>query len=291
MSSTVNDWNPFSRRDSYTDSAISKYRIWTSVSFLVSAISTCLYVLHPPGSAHSIWWWNHHYRTAFSLNSVIVNIYWAVMFINQATYMSGLWTDRTSSTSTNAAALGSHFIINNILNFFFVILFANGHFLTALLVQIINLFNLSALYHRHNSYARWMHWPVVSGPLAWTIFAILWTGAIVVPWGNSTVLRILGNIAIWALLPIGLYFLAVFSDYTMGFSLAVLTWALAMGQFLEKLVSLQWIFAFVIMGLLFIASFMVAVPAWTGRRVAWLGSDANADNEGERRPLIPDQQV
>ncbi|KAL5596821.1 hypothetical protein BROUX41_006495 [Berkeleyomyces rouxiae] len=295
MSSTANDWNPFVRRERYSDSAIVKYRTWTSVTFLLSAVGTCLYVLHPPfngsGNAHRIWWWNHHYRTAFSLNPVIVNIYWIVMLINQASYMSGLWMNRDSPTNTNAAALGSHFITNNILNFLFVVLFAYGHFLTALIVLIINLFNLSALYHRHNSYARWMHWPVVAGPLAWTIVAILWTGAIVAPWGNSTVLRIMGNIAIWALVPIGMYFLVAFGDYTMGFSLGVLTWALAMGQIMEKLVSLQWVFAFVIMGMLFVASFMVAVPAWTGRRMAWLGSNESADAEGERRPLIPDQQV
>ncbi|KKA28537.1 hypothetical protein TD95_002240 [Thielaviopsis punctulata] len=297
--SSLAEWNPFQRRSSYSDSEIMQYRIWTAVSFLLSAVTTLAYVLHPlDSSAHPIWWWNKQFRTAFTLNPVIVSVYWLALYVNQASYLSSLWNASANETAIQGAALGSHFIVNNILTFVITLLFSHGHFLSALILQIINLFNLTVLYHRHRNYARWLHWPVVSGPLAWTIIAILWTGAIVAPWSDALILRIMGNVAIWAILLIGLFFLGVYGDYTMGFSLAVLTWALAMGQFWEKIIALQWIFAFVIMGVLFLASFAVAIPIWTGRQVAWLnGAEeqgriaASQGSEGERRPLIGEQQA
>lgn len=71
-----------------------------------------------------------------------------------------------------ACAVGSHFIANNLLHFAFVMLFVRSHFVWAELILIINFFNLSSLAFRHHSYPRFIHTPVVSGPLAWTFVAI-----------------------------------------------------------------------------------------------------------------------
>jgi Fungal protein of unknown function (DUF1774) len=68
----------------------------------------------------------------------------------------------------------------------------------------------------------------------------------------------------------------------MGFSLSVLSAAIGVSQFLRQVIALQWIFAFIIMALLFIATVVVAVPAWTGREIKWKRSS----DEGERAPLL-----
>ena len=69
----------------------------------------------------------------------------------------------------------------------------------------------------------------------------------------------------------------------MGFSLSVLSAAIGVAQFLRQVIALQWIFAFVIMAILFIATVTVAVPAWSGKEFKWKRS-SNAD--AERAPLL-----
>jgi hypothetical protein len=51
----------------------------------------------------------------------------------------------------------------------------------------------------------------------------------------------------------------------MGLSLSVLTAALGVAQFFDKIVALQWIFAFTIMAVLFVSTAVIAVPAARGR--------------------------
>jgi hypothetical protein len=122
----------------------------------------------------------------------------------------------------NAAAnVGSHFIINNLLQFAFVLLWVHSRFWIAEAVLILNFFNLISLYLRYSTTPRFVHIPVVSGPLAWTFVAILWNGAAMVG-AHSVPARILANIVIWAILVFGLLFLVAFKDYTMGFALSIL---------------------------------------------------------------------
>jgi hypothetical protein len=71
-------------------------------------------------------------------------------------------------------------------------------------------------------------------------------------------------------------------DYTMGFSLSVFAAAIGVSQFLHQVIAFQWIFAFIIMALLFIATVVVAVPAATGREVNWRSAPADQ----ERAPLL-----
>lgn len=79
------------------------------------------------------------------------------------------------------------------------------------MVLILNFINLVSLYFRHNTYPRFIHAPVVSGPLAWTFVAIYWNGAIMVPHQDSLVARVFANIFIWSLLAFGLFFLGVYN--------------------------------------------------------------------------------
>lgn len=131
------------------------------------------------------------------------------LFILQLGYIGHLFSSKTEYVNA-ACSVGSHFILNNLLHFAFVMLFVRSHFVWAELILIINFFNLSSLYFRHNTYPRFIHWPVVSAPLAWTFVAIYWDGAIMVHHPHSLVARIFGNIFIWSILVYGWFFIAVY---------------------------------------------------------------------------------
>lgn len=73
-------------------------------------------------------------------------------------------------------------------------------------------------------------------------------------------------------------------DYTMGFALSVLSASLGVGQFLRQIVAFQWIFAFTIMSVLFLATLLVAVPAWLGNESV-LGT-RREPADAERAPLL-----
>ncbi len=70
----------------------------------------------------------------------------------------------------------------------------------------------------------------------------------------------------------------------MGLALTVLTAALGVAQFERQFVALQWIFAFVIMAVLFVFSLTIAVPIWSGHNVQW--SRRSPPQDSERAPLL-----
>jgi hypothetical protein len=106
--------------------------------------------------------------------------------------------------------VGSHFILNNVLHFAFVMLFVRQWFFWAEVVILINFFNLSSLYFRHNTYPRFIHTPVVSAPLAWTFIAVYWNGAIMVHHPDHLPARIFANVFIWGILAYGGFFITVY---------------------------------------------------------------------------------
>lgn len=228
-----------------------------------------------------------------------------VLFISQIGYVVHLFSSEIDKVNA-ACATGSHFIVNNLLHFAFVMLFVRSHFVWAELILVINFFNLSSLAFRHHTYPRFIHTPVVSGPLAWTFVAIYWNGAIMVPHEDSLVARIFANIFVWSILVYGLFFIAIYKvslakgdwsagvteltsiqDYTIGFWLSVLAASLGVAQFQRQFIAFQWIFAFVIMAVLFSLSTVVAVAAWTGRELHF-GKNSNVTADAERAPLLAD---
>ncbi|CAM1511287.1 Fc.00g088000.m01.CDS01 [Cosmosporella sp. VM-42] len=279
-------YNPFSKRDSHTNSSILTYKVLTILTWLLSVIVSIYYTLNEPHDGHHIrrriWDQNYLYPTAFTMNSTIADIYWVVLFILQAGYIGHLFSSNTDIVHASAS-VGSHFIMNNLFHFAFVMLFVRSHFHWAEVILVLNFFNLSSLYFRHNTYPRFIHTPVVSGPLAWTFVALYWNGALMVPHPDHLVARIFGNVFIWAILVYGIFFIVIYKDYTMGFSLSVLAAAIGVSQFLHQVIAFQWIFAFIIMSILFIMTVVVAVPAWTGRDVSW--SRAPPQDQ-ERAPLL-----
>jgi hypothetical protein len=286
-------YNPFSRRESRSRSELATYRVLTLATWaLAVAVSVYYSVRSPHGwghNAHRIAVQNRLHPTAFSLNMIIVYVYFVGLYLSQASYLGHLFASAHQSERVVAAvAVGSHFIVNNILHAVFVLLFVSGHFFWAEIVLLLNFANLTSLYFRHHlaSHPRGLvHAPTVAGPLAWTFVAIYWNGAIMVPHAHSLAMRILANVFVWAILAYGLFYVMVFGDYSMGFALSVLAAALGTGQFLRQIVALQWIFAFTVMSILFLATVAVAVPAWTGRQL----SVVIISRDSERAPLLDEQ--
>lgn len=127
----------------------------------------------------------------------------------QLGYISHLFSSKIEDVNA-ACSVGSHFIINNLLHFAFVMLFVRSHFAWAELMLILNFVNLTLLYFRHNSYPRFIHAPAVSIPLAWTFVAIYWNGAIMLPHPASLVARIFANVFIWSILVYGAFFIVAY---------------------------------------------------------------------------------
>ncbi|KAK5070240.1 hypothetical protein LTR64_002079 [Lithohypha guttulata] len=284
------DYNPFAKREQFGRTNLIVYKVLTIVSWLFVVITGAYYTFNKPHEHrhhhinHTIWGQNDHRRTSFSLNSVVISIYWVVTLVLQAHYVRYLW-DADESYKTSAANVGSHFILHNTLTFGFIMLWVRGHFWLGEILLAINLFNLVLLYFRHSSYPRLIHIPIVSAPLAWTYVAMLWDGAAAVNAHNLPA-RVAGNIIIWGLLAIGGFYLLVFKDYSMGFELAILSLAIALGQLGTKALAIQWVFAFVIMGLLLIGSVVIAVPSVIGQRKEDLPQVVDEDRE--RAPLLDD---
>ncbi|KAI2466155.1 DUF1774-domain-containing protein [Annulohypoxylon bovei var. microspora] len=278
--------NPFAKRDSHSKNTVITWYVLTSITWLLSIIVSVYYTFKKPHDGvwarRKIWHQNDAFYTAFRLNSIITSIYWIVLFVLQGGYIAHLFSGTVEHVNS-ACSVGSHFIVNNLFHFAFVMLFVRSYFGWAELFIILNFFNLSSLYFRHPGYARFIHTPVVSGPLAWTFVAIYWNGAIMVPHPDSLVARIFGNIFIWSILVYGLFFIVVYKDYTMGFNLSVLSAAIGVSQFLRQVVAFQWIFAFIIMAILFVATLVVAVPAATGRGIKFARA---REGDTERAPLL-----
>ena len=66
-----------------------------------------------------------------------------------------------------------------------------------------------------------------------------------------------------------------------------MTIALAVHQFTHKFVALQWIFAFVIMAVLFVLSIPIMISFLLGKQAPVVPRGAIVDEERERQPLIP----
>jgi hypothetical protein len=281
--------NPFARRESHSPGSVVTYKVLTLLTWLLSVVASVYYTYETPkdGVYHrrNIWDQNYAHCSGFTQNYLITSIYWLVIFVLQLGYISHLFSSKVEHVNA-ACAVGSHFILNNLLHFAFVMLFVRSHFIWAEVMLILNFANLTSLYFRHNAYPRFIHLPAVSGPLAWTFVAIYWNGAIMVPHQHSLIARIFANVFIWSILVYGMFFIIVYKDYTMGFCLSVLSASLGVAQFHRQIIAFQWIFAFVIMAVLFVFTVVVAVPAWTGSEVSWGRRQTTSDTE--RAPLLAD---
>lgn len=283
--------NPFVKRETYSPRTVIAYKVLTILTWLLSVVTTLYYTVdlpgHPKYYRNYFWFRNYRYFSGFTQHHIVTSIYWIILFIFQLGYLAHLFSAKVEKVNA-ACSVGSHFIFNNLLHFAFVMLFVHSDFVWAEVILVINFFNLSSLYFRHNTYPRFIHLPAVSGPLAWTFVAIYWNGGIMVPHGNTLVARIFANIFIWSILGYGMFFIGFYKDYTMGFNLSILATSIGVAQFLHKAVELQWIFSFTIMAVLFVSTLFIAVPAWTGTGGLWTRRQETSGSAPERAPLLGD---
>jgi hypothetical protein len=197
---------------------------------------------------------------------------------------------RNATFVKEAAAVGSHFILFNLLQFAWIMLWTRSHYWLSELILVINWCQLVALYFRHSTTPRWVHLPAVAMPLTWVEFALFWNGAVMVHC-ETLACRILANVAVWNFLCFALFFLFVFKDYHVGFSMAFLMAGLGLGQFETKAFGIQWIFAFTIMAIVFVVTLIVAVPGIFGRETGIEAGHEHphtAGSDRERAPLLED---
>jgi len=289
---TLRRVDPFCRRESYGRTHLIAYQICAIITWLVVVVAGVYYSCHKPTEGkykrRTIFGQSKAHPTPFTLNTVFVCIYWIVLWISQIGYIWQLFSS-TVETVTLAANVGSHFIFFNLLTFGHIMLWVRSHFWLAELLLVVNLLHLALLYKRAPKFTRFIHFPVVTAPLAWSWMAIFWNGAVMVN-SHEQSARILANIVIWVILLFGGYFLVLHKDYAMGFKLSFLTAALGVNQFLTKAIALQWIFAFTIMALLFIFTLVIAVPGIFGMKFGVeRGETRAAEDDRERQPLLDDR--
>jgi hypothetical protein len=197
---------------------LNSLRVTTSLSYLLLLITTIYYSFHAPTDGHRFW--QHNRSTPFAQSAIVTSIYWLVLFLFQLSGAYGL-SARSPAYTTAAVNVGSHFVAHNLLLFGFVQLYVRGWYWIALALVVVNFFNLSFAYFRHSTTPRLLHIGVVSGPLAWNFAALYWVGATAVH-TNHLAARIVANVFIWGWLGYGVFFLAAYKDYTMGFALSVM---------------------------------------------------------------------
>ncbi|KAK6463741.1 hypothetical protein DFJ63DRAFT_313049 [Scheffersomyces coipomensis] len=202
-------------------------------------------------------------ETPFSSNIIIVLTYWGLLYILQLGYLYQFETNLV-----NSLALNSHFVIFNIAHFIWTLFYKKSWYFLSEVVILINLLNLLIVYFNHQTYKfkitdgawNWffIHLPVSVFPLTWLLYAVFWNGAIL--FGiHEFIGRLISNILIWDFLIVPILFLILFNDWAIGLTSAYLTFGIGLGQLFTKLFALQWIFAFVISGILFILSILIAV--------------------------------
>jgi hypothetical protein len=231
--------------------------------------------------------------TPFTANIIGLFAYWGLQHLLQIVFVAqyyfagrGLGGGALGSSlgsGLSLSKLGAHFSIFNVLQFVWSVLFAHGHYIWAELFVIANFFNLLVLYSAQKTYKIKdlgdyivVHLGVAAMPFSWLLYALFWNGAVVVG-SNSLAARIVANVFIWDFLLVPGFALVVYRDWAVGLSSSFIVLALAFGQLFTRWFALQWIFAFVISGLLFLSS----IAVWTSN----LKNESSTGN-AENAPLI-----
>ncbi len=241
--------------------------------------------------------------TPYSPSVFFIYIYWIALYILQIAFILQFYLPETSSylpsfsiesatssTINVQTTVGWHFTLFNILSFFWSFFSARGHFIISELFVIFNFFNIIILYLTQKTYSikplsRWVliHLPTAAMPFSWLFYLIFWNGALMIHAGTGLAARITANVFIWDFLIVPGLFLVIHNDWAVGFSTSVLMFALGWGQLSYKVIALQWIFAFVISGLLALFSLAAAFNVLKKTRN---DIEANSSSSAEQAPLL-----
>ncbi|PSK41607.1 hypothetical protein C7M61_001293 [Candidozyma pseudohaemuli] len=241
----------------------------TIVSWVLAAfVSIRYFVGRSPSDSHNPY---HVADTPFSGNIIVTLVYWLVLFFLQISFVVQIFVPAAESASaltpsrtTITKQIAWHFTGFNLGVFAWTLLFVKKHFFWSELVLLANFGNITYLYFAHKTYrirplSTWIliHWPTVALPWSWLMFAVFWNGAVLFH-VHKFVGRIIANILVWLFLFVPTFFIAVFNDWGIGLSSSALMFGLGLNQIFTKTFALQWIFAFVISGLLFVLSIAAA---------------------------------
>lgn len=273
--------NPFARDTSDARRNIVAYKTFSLLSFLLQLVATAYlanHAVHGVRHSHSIFGMSYMHVSPFTPSHIFVTIYWIVLWLAQAVYISHLFSSDEAAGNA-AAAVGAHFILFNVLRFTWDLLWCTGHPILSEIIVIVNFFNLTCAYFRYPSTTRtpnFVHLAVSALPLTFEFFLLLWNGAVMFHCHDSLVCRILANVTIWGIAAFAGFFLLGFNDFYVGFATTFLAAGLGVGQFFTKVVALQWPFAFSVMAISFVGSVAVALGV--------IGRDTQ--QVGERAPLL-----
>jgi Fungal protein of unknown function (DUF1774) len=201
------------------------YRIVTPITWLLTVITSAYYTFRRPHEGghqhdrHRIWRQNDLHHTPFSLNSIVISVYWIIIYILQIPYLYNLYTP--PALVTPAMILAPFFTFNNLLAFGFVHLWCRGYFWWALLLAAVNWLNLTFAYFRFPKSPVLMHIAVITGPLAWAFATLFWDGAAAFG-AHKVPARIVANVFVWTWAVYGGFYLVAFKDWSMGFCLSIM---------------------------------------------------------------------
>jgi hypothetical protein len=283
----VRSYNPFAKRDAHGPKALLAYRALTPLSWVLVLVIGIFYSVRTPkdvGNGLPVWRQIQANPTPFSQNIVITGIYWIVLLLSQLGYISRLFSKDTVVVTT-AVNVASYYILNNLFVVAFILLWVRSYFAGAEVIVAANFLSQVSAHTHHRNLPPLVNFSVVSGPYAWNLTALFWNGAVAVA-GNNTAARIVANVFIWSFLLVGDYKIFRLKDTVFGFSLSSLVLSLAVEQFLIKIVALQWIFGFIIFGILFVASTWVSGGHYFGRDLLFRAPASSENTDPERQPLL-----
>jgi hypothetical protein len=144
-----------------------------------------------------------------------------LLLLSQVSYVWHFFS-RNTTLVTAAANVASHFILNNLFVFAFIMLWVRDYFWPAEIILIAQVLSLSTAYWTHLGSPPFVHLPVLAGPFAWAITALFWNGAVAVH-AHNLPSRIVANVFIWVIFVIGHTHIFGAKDYIFGYCLSLLT--------------------------------------------------------------------
>ncbi|KAL4877309.1 hypothetical protein BJY04DRAFT_198591 [Aspergillus karnatakaensis] len=287
--SSLNRFNPFARREEHNSNVLTAYRVLAPLSWALVVIVGIWYSIHSPdhpSNSHKLWDQFGRRFTPFSVDTVVVAIYWILLLFAQLFYVSHLFS-KDSAVVTLAANAASHFILHNLFVIAWILLWTRNHYWPAEVILIAHFIHQQIVFWRIRGLPPISHLAVGAAPYAWTLIALFWNGAAAVHKYNPGA-EITANVAIWIIFLIGAFHIFTAVDDILGHSLSLLTLGLAVAQTDRRHTPRQYIFAWIIFGIFFVKSLYITATKYSGRTVFFQRSTEPESSDAERAPLLND---
>jgi len=283
-------YNPFIKHDSHARHILNTHRVLAVLSWVLVVVVGLNYSVNKPHDipdGHTIWEQVDLHPTAFSQSVVVTAIFWILLLLFQVSYLWHLFSQDPVRV-TAAANVASHFTLNNLFVFAFIMLWVRNQFWPAEIVLVAHQISQTSAYWIHLGSPPLVSLSALSGPYAWTLMTLFWDGAVAVG-SNDIGARLAANIFIWVIFVIGVGHIFLVRDYLGGYALSLLTLSLAVKQFEIKVISLQWIFAFAIFAVFFLGSLYVSTVVYSERDIFFV-KIVTLEEDREREPLLTGQE-